>query len=171
MNEYYDKIVSDWSGKVPDESEQRRQKDLLLKTMDVLEVPTLRIDSDHNILGLYAKDVPGPEVRSVSSIPETKAVLVLRDLSERKERDSSNVVSEHLIGSSGGDADTNDKNDNKMNQNTVGISSDSDGVTVSNVTSTSSTGNTDRDDAVRNLTERRKERKARAAAAAAAAEP
>ena len=177
VNEYYDKIVSDWSGKVPDESEQRRQKDLLLKTMDVLEVPTLRIDSDHNILGLYGKDVPGPEVRSVSPVPETKAVLVLRDLSERKERDSSNIViSEQQVGAIGGGVDNNGKNDKKTNKTTAGINnSDSDEDTVSSSTTTSTTtsssisGNKDRDDAVRNLAERRKERKARTAAAAAAA--
>jgi hypothetical protein len=55
---------------------------LLQQTLEYIEIPTLRMDSDGNILGLYSKDVPGPEVKSVTIIPETKVMLVLKDLAQ-----------------------------------------------------------------------------------------
>mmetsp|Transcript_25818 Transcript_25818/g.60535 ORF Transcript_25818/g.60535 Transcript_25818/m.60535 type:complete len:321 (+) Transcript_25818:120-1082(+) len=54
---------------------------LLLQTLQVLEIPKLRINADGDILGLYSKDVPGPEMTSIKSIPENKALLVLKHLS------------------------------------------------------------------------------------------
>jgi hypothetical protein len=67
-------------------NEEKEQLQTLLRhSLDHLEIPTLRMDSDGNMLGLYSKEVPGPEVRSVSSIPETKVMLVLKDLAESKD--------------------------------------------------------------------------------------
>jgi hypothetical protein len=43
------------------------------------------MDSDGNMLGLYSKDVPGPKVKSVTVIPETKVMLVLKDLALHKD--------------------------------------------------------------------------------------
>ena len=91
MNE---SVVSDFHKKILSEYEEdetnysspigerlkTKELQLLLQTFQALEIPTLRINSDGDILGLYSKDVPGPEMTSIRSIPETKAVLVLKDL-------------------------------------------------------------------------------------------
>lgn len=57
-----------------------RKKEKLSQAFHVLDVPTLRIDSDDNILGLYPQDVPGPEIKSISTLPENKVMLVLKHL-------------------------------------------------------------------------------------------
>jgi hypothetical protein len=105
VDEYYSMILADWSGKRPSEAEQQEQKELLLKMVEMLELPTLRIDTDHNILGLYRWQVPGPEVRSVSPIPENKAVLVLRDLYMKGGTSTSSITDGgNMIGTSSDDA-------------------------------------------------------------------
>jgi hypothetical protein len=105
VDEYYNMILADWSGKRPSEEEQQEQKQLLLKMVEMLEVPTLRIDTDHNILGLYRWQVPGPEVRSVSPIPENKAVLVLQDLYMKGGTSTSRITDgDNMIGTSSDDA-------------------------------------------------------------------
>ena len=63
-----------------------------------MTIPVLRLDNDNNILGLYPKDVPGPEVKSVSIIPDNKAMLVLKDLSQTKiASDDGTAATEKLI--------------------------------------------------------------------------
>lgn len=82
VDEFYQKLVEARSDSQVEwtEVERDEQKKLLLQTLQVLEVPTLRMDNDDNILGLYTKDVPGPEVKSMTLVPEDKAMLVLKDL-------------------------------------------------------------------------------------------
>mmetsp|Transcript_15798 Transcript_15798/g.43697 ORF Transcript_15798/g.43697 Transcript_15798/m.43697 type:complete len:334 (+) Transcript_15798:73-1074(+) len=65
------------------EAEQAKPRELALlsQAAEVLEVPTLRMNADGDILGLYGKDVPGPEMASIKTIPEDKVILVLKDLS------------------------------------------------------------------------------------------
>jgi len=92
-----ERIVSDFHQKVSADYEEEedqpnyssskgeelkiKELQLLSQTLEVLEIPNLRINADGDILGLYSKDVPGPEMTSIRSIPENKAVLVLKDLS------------------------------------------------------------------------------------------
>jgi hypothetical protein len=67
------------------DEETEQHKEWLRRTMESIEIPTLRMDSEGNMLGLYSKDVPGPEVKSVSVIPESKVMLVLKDLAQSKD--------------------------------------------------------------------------------------
>jgi len=67
--------------KLKAEKSKAKELALLSQTLDVLEVPTLRMNADGDILGLYAKDVPGPEMTSITTIPENKIIMVLKDLS------------------------------------------------------------------------------------------
>lgn len=69
------------------DEETKKQREWLVQTLRVLDLPTLRMDSDNNILGFYPQDVPGPEVKSVRPIPETKVMLVLKDLVENAGED------------------------------------------------------------------------------------
>ncbi|KAG7349830.1 hypothetical protein IV203_012427 [Nitzschia inconspicua] len=64
------------------DEEKEQQQRWFQQAMKYIEIPTIRLDSDGNMLGLYSKDVPGPEVKSVSTIPESKVMLVLKDLSQ-----------------------------------------------------------------------------------------
>ena len=41
-------------------------------------------DTDANIIGTYQKKVPGPEVKGVQRVPETKIKLVLKDIAEQQ---------------------------------------------------------------------------------------
>ena len=67
--------------KLKAENSKAKELALLSQTLDVLEVPTLRMNADGDILGLYTKDVPGPEMTSITTIPESKIIMVLKDLS------------------------------------------------------------------------------------------
>jgi hypothetical protein len=93
---FYEKFVSDKeichqnsmpsSSSSPSSSSKIKSKDKekqiknLSDVMRALDIPTLRMDMDNNILGLYPQDVPGPEMQTFSPIPENKAMLVLKDL-------------------------------------------------------------------------------------------
>jgi len=88
VNDFHEKILANYQeeGDQPDYSSSKGKElkmeelHLLSQTLEVLEIPKLRINADGDILGLYSKDVPGPEMTSIRSIPENKAVLVLKDL-------------------------------------------------------------------------------------------
>ena len=67
------------SSKIKSKDKEKQIK-MLSDVMRVLDIPTLRMDMDNNILGLYPLDVPGPEMQTFSQIPENKAMLVLKDL-------------------------------------------------------------------------------------------
>lgn len=70
-------------------------REMLTQAVKAVDVPVLRQDSDGTLFGLYAKEVPGPEVYSVQTISEAKIKLVLKDLSERTaEKDT--VAQENL---------------------------------------------------------------------------
>jgi hypothetical protein len=60
--------------------DKEKQIKMLSDVMRALDIPTLRMDMDNNILGLYPHEVPGPEMQTFSTIPENKAMLVLKDL-------------------------------------------------------------------------------------------
>ncbi|KAL3924524.1 MAG: hypothetical protein SGILL_000988, partial [Bacillariaceae sp.] len=60
-------------------------KEWLKRVLQSIEIPNLRMDSDGNMLGLYRNEVPGPEVKSLGIIPETKVMLVLKDLAQSKD--------------------------------------------------------------------------------------
>jgi hypothetical protein len=87
VGNFHEKILSDSEEDRPNylspEGEELKKKELelLSQTLNALEVPKLRINSDGDVLGLYSKDVPGPEMTSISTIPESKIKLVLKDLS------------------------------------------------------------------------------------------
>jgi hypothetical protein len=90
IDDFYNDVTKDeeerrrgWS-----ENDRRRHKERLRQAWNVLDLPVLRLDNDHNILGLYPKDVPGPEVKSLTPIPDNKAMLVLRDLSRQQTKKS-----------------------------------------------------------------------------------
>jgi hypothetical protein len=90
---FYEKFVSDKetghqnsmssssssSSKIQSKDKEKQIK-MLSDVMRALDIPTLRMDMDNNILGLYPQDVPGPEMQTFSPIPENKAMLVLKDL-------------------------------------------------------------------------------------------
>jgi hypothetical protein len=78
--------------------EMEQQRERLLQALRVLDLPVLRLDSDgHNLMGLYPKDVPGPEVRFLSPIPETKVMLVLKDLKENSGHNAQGIAAEKLM--------------------------------------------------------------------------
>jgi len=87
VDEFHKKIVSDSEESQTDYSSPKGQEmkktelQLMEQTLKVLEVPTLRMNEDGDILGLHSKDVPGPEIKSISTIPEDKIIMVLKDLS------------------------------------------------------------------------------------------
>ena len=87
IDEFHKKIVSDSEERQTDYSSPKGQElkktelHLMEQTLKVLEVPTLRTNEDGDILGLHSKDVPGPEMKSISTIPEDKIMIVLKDLS------------------------------------------------------------------------------------------
>jgi hypothetical protein len=90
IDDFYDNVTKDeeerrqgWS-----ENDRHRHKERLRQALNVLDLPVLLLDNDHNILGLYPKDVPGPEVKSLTPIPDNKAMLVLRDLSGQQTKKS-----------------------------------------------------------------------------------
>eukprot|EP00980_Cylindrotheca_fusiformis_P005978 scaffold1278_cov191-Cylindrotheca_fusiformis.AAC.3 len=81
VEQFYKKLVSaddKWS-----EEEEEAHKKKLVEAMDAVQIPVLRIDPDGNILGLHPDRVPGAEVKSLQSIPPSKAVLVLEDVFHR----------------------------------------------------------------------------------------
>jgi len=87
VRDFHEKILSDYEEGQPNYSSPKgkelkeKELQLLSQTLNVVEIPTLRINADGDILGLYSKDVPGPEMTSISSIPESKIIMVLKDLS------------------------------------------------------------------------------------------
>mmetsp|Transcript_6645 Transcript_6645/g.14401 ORF Transcript_6645/g.14401 Transcript_6645/m.14401 type:complete len:344 (+) Transcript_6645:130-1161(+) len=78
------------------EPPKERELELLRHTLGVLEIPTLRMNADGDILGLYKEDVPGPEMTSIAEIPEDKAVLVLKDLSTNEHGEEMDMIGEKL---------------------------------------------------------------------------
>lgn len=90
VDDFHEKILSDNekekdgqpSSSSSSKAEEAKEKGLKLlsQTLDVLEIPTLRMNADGDILGLYPKDVPGPEMTSISPLPESKIIIVLKDL-------------------------------------------------------------------------------------------
>ena len=85
VDAFYEKKSSDITQQAWTDKEIEQHKDWLKMALQSIEIPTLRMDSDGNMLGLYSKDVPGPEVKSVSAIPESKVMLVLKDLAQSKD--------------------------------------------------------------------------------------
>lgn len=90
VSDFHEKILSDEQGgqssldhySTPKGKESKKEELYLMKqTLKYLEVPKLRINEDDDILGLPSKEVPGPENTSVSTIPENKIIMVLKDLS------------------------------------------------------------------------------------------
>ena len=90
VGEFHKKILSDEQGgqssldhySTPKGKESKKDElELMKQTLKYLEVPKLRINDDDDILGLPSKEVPGPENTSVSTIPENKIIMVLKDLS------------------------------------------------------------------------------------------
>lgn len=87
VDEIHQKTVSDSEESQTDYSSpkgkelKKNELQLLSQTLNALEIPKLRLNEDGDILGLHSKDVPGPEMKSISSIPESKITMVLKDLS------------------------------------------------------------------------------------------
>ena len=87
VDDIHEKIVSDSEESQTDYSSpkgkelKKSELHLLSQTLNALEIPTLRMNEDGDLLGLARTDVPGPEMKSISSIPESKIILVLKDLS------------------------------------------------------------------------------------------
>ena len=87
VDDVHEKIVSDSEDCIADYSSpkgeelKKNELELLAQTLKVLEIPTLRLNEDGDILGLSKKDVPGPEMKSITTIPEDKIIMVLKDLS------------------------------------------------------------------------------------------
>lgn len=83
VDSFYDSIVSELDNPQWSEEEKAQQKKLLKDALAAIEIPVLRKDKEANFFGLYPKDVPGPEVKSIEPIPESKVRLVLQDLVEK----------------------------------------------------------------------------------------
>lgn len=102
VRDCHEKILSDYKEGQPDYSspkgEELKKKELhlLSRTLNALEIPILRLNADGDILGLYAKDVPGPEMTSISSIPESKIIMVLKDLSMNRSSNQTEKATEKL---------------------------------------------------------------------------
>lgn len=67
------------------DKERERYISLMKQTLEFVEIPVLRRDADGNVLGLYSKDVPGPEVVAVQPIPENKIKWVLQDINDMEQ--------------------------------------------------------------------------------------
>lgn len=67
------------------EEEMKKHRELLRHAQEAIEIPVLRRDQHGNFLGLHPENVPGPEVKSVEAVPETKIKLVLQDLADSKD--------------------------------------------------------------------------------------
>jgi hypothetical protein len=85
---FCEKLAVDGHAQTWTETEIQQLNYLLQQTLQHIEIPVLCMDMDgNNMLGLYPKDVPAPEVKSVSTIPDTKVMLVLKDLASRHNND------------------------------------------------------------------------------------
>ena len=86
IDSFHQSILSEGDASLWSEEEKATQRKLLADTLQAIEIPILRKDTEGTFFGLYPKDVPGPEVMSIEPIPETKVKLVLHDLLEREQR-------------------------------------------------------------------------------------
>lgn len=86
LDEIYDTFLPKEEAGLWSEEEKAQHRKMLMDTLNCIEIPTLRTDSDGNFLGLYARDVPGEEVMAIKPIPETKVKLVLKHLAEMEEQ-------------------------------------------------------------------------------------
>lgn len=98
IESFYDSVVSETQadGSAWTDEEKEAHKQLLKDARNAIEIPILRMDTDGNFLGLYAEDVPGPEVKSIEVIPENKVKLVLQDLVDNEGRQSGDPAAARL---------------------------------------------------------------------------
>jgi hypothetical protein len=80
IESFYESVIEQGDASQWTEEEKKAHKQLLKDATNAMEIPILRMDADGNFFGLHAKDVPGPEVKSIEPIPESKVKLVLQDL-------------------------------------------------------------------------------------------
>jgi hypothetical protein len=66
------------------EEEKELCKHLLKSSIESIELPVFLKDSDANFIGTYKNKVPGPEVKGIQAVPETKIKLVLKDVAEEQ---------------------------------------------------------------------------------------
>jgi len=78
VENYYERRSTD-SSSVVAAANLGRNKEKLSRALQVLDVPALCVDSDGNLLGVY-QHVHDPEVKSISTVPESKVMLVLKHL-------------------------------------------------------------------------------------------
>ena len=78
VDEFYKTNTADQE--VWTEKEREEHKQMLHQVLSAIELPALVKDSDGNLLGIYRESVPGPEVRALQLVPDTKVKLVLEDL-------------------------------------------------------------------------------------------
>jgi len=86
IDDFHEKVASDSEERQTDYSSpkgkelKKNELQLMSQALNALEIPTLRMNEDGDILGLHSKDVPGPEMKSITTIPESKIIMVLKDL-------------------------------------------------------------------------------------------
>lgn len=93
VGDFFNHIMPEQDCWTEDEKESHRQ--LLKQTLKALDLPVLLKDEEGNILGLYPERVPGPEIRSLQSIPTTKIRFVLEDVLDR-DRSNESKAAENL---------------------------------------------------------------------------
>ncbi len=95
VHSFYESVKAEEDGSMWSEEEKGQHEQLLKDTMNAIQIPVLRKDTEGNIFGLYSKDVPGQEVMSIESISTSKVKLVLQDLVDKEER-SEEIAAERL---------------------------------------------------------------------------
>lgn len=86
IDDFYESVMSTEEAALWSPEEKAAHKKLLNDALHSIEVPVLRTDSEGTFFGLYAKDVPGEEVKAIQPIPESKVKLVLKHLLEADEQ-------------------------------------------------------------------------------------
>jgi hypothetical protein len=86
VDAFYESVMPKQEAALWSDEEKAAHKKLLMDALKCIEVPTLRTDSEGTFFGLYAKDVPGENVKAIRPIPESKVKLVLKHLVEAEEQ-------------------------------------------------------------------------------------
>ena len=86
VDSFYESVIPKQEAELWSDEEKAAHKKLLMDALKCIEVPILRTDSQGTFFGLYAKDVPGEDVKAIQPIPESKVKLVLQHLVEAEEQ-------------------------------------------------------------------------------------
>ena len=86
VDAFYESVMPKQEATLWSDEEKAAHKKLLMDALKCIEVPILRTDSEGTFFGLYAKDVPGENVKAIRPIPESKVKLVLKHLLEAEEQ-------------------------------------------------------------------------------------